>query len=282
MDTGATVAALLLERLKARDKPDLYNVATQIGLRVREVESKGFDGALVRATDAQKGVILVRSSIPETTRKRFTIAHEIGHFLLPMHHKLNNVCTGAEVESWSTLLQQAEYEANQFAAELILPTKLVRSALTFAEPSFREISLVAQRFEASLTATVRKYLDLTDFACAVVWNQEGQARWYHRSKAFPFYLTLVGLPRPESRAFRLFRGETVSRKFVQVSADHWLENKDSERVDSLLECSISLPNYQAVLTMLWIEHPSQDIPEDELLEELDPESFTLGRKKWPR
>lgn len=60
MDTGATVAALLLERLKARDKPDLYNVATQIGLRVREVESKGFDGALVRATDAQKGVILAR------------------------------------------------------------------------------------------------------------------------------------------------------------------------------------------------------------------------------
>jgi hypothetical protein len=50
-----------------------------------------------------------------------------------------------------------------------------------------------------------------------------------------------------------------------------------------LEHSIRLPNYDAVLTLLWFQlRDSDDEDDPSNLEELDPEDFTLKRKRWPR
>ena len=44
--------------------------------------SDSFGGVLIRGTDLMSGRILVRRGIREPGRKRFTIAHEVGHFPL--------------------------------------------------------------------------------------------------------------------------------------------------------------------------------------------------------
>ena len=61
---------------------------------------KAFDGSLVRALDGPKGIVAIKQSIREVSRKRFTIAHEIGHYLIPSHRNLENVCTDGMIESW--------------------------------------------------------------------------------------------------------------------------------------------------------------------------------------
>ncbi len=45
-----------------------------------------------------------------------------------------------------------------------------------------------------------------------------------------------------------------------------------------------MPNYNACLTLLWARRDLENRPTeaDELLSELDPEGFTLNRKRWPR
>lgn len=45
-----------------------------------------------------------------------------------------------------------------------------------------------------------------------------------------------------------------------------------------------MPSYDSVLTLLYIEESSIVLanPQDETLEELDPENFSLNRRKWPR
>ena len=194
MKAPAKLAALLLERLNIQGKPDLHEITSAIGLRVKEAESSGFEGALVRGRNVQKGVIVVRSTIPEYTRKRFTIAHEIGHYIIPDHQNLNNVCANEEVESWASGLHPAEIEANEFAAELLLPERLMRGALDLGDPSLKRIAEVAGKFETSLTATLHRFLDLTDLPCAMVWSKRSRSRWYHRSEAFPFYIPLKELP----------------------------------------------------------------------------------------
>jgi Zn-dependent peptidase ImmA (M78 family) len=47
-------------------------------------------------------------------RRRFTIAHEIGHLLL------GHTCSGIDID------KDAEAEANQFAAELLMPLALLK------------------------------------------------------------------------------------------------------------------------------------------------------------
>ncbi|MFZ0591562.1 MAG: hypothetical protein WAM39_13945 [Bryobacteraceae bacterium] len=47
----------------------------------------------------------------------------------------------------------------------------------------------------------------------------------------------------------------------------------------------NLQNYNAVFTLLWavnLQEGKQNADEDELLAKLEPEEFTLGRKRWLR
>jgi hypothetical protein len=51
-----------------------------------------------------------------------------------------------------------------------------------------------------------------------------------------------------------------------------------------MEDSVSLPNYQAVFTLLWVAHLEASalrVEDEELLLELDPTEFTLRRQNWP-
>lgn len=283
MTSPSELASCLLERLGIRGKPDLHVVAKRVGLRIVEVEAEAFEGSLVRALDGPKGIVAINEAIREPSRKRFTIGHEIGHYLLPGHRNLENVCAGGVIESWQKGLNQPELEANEFAVELLLPLKYVRDALQLKDPSLRSIARVATEFETSLTATTLRFVDLTDLPCVAVWSEKKRARWYRRSSAFPFYLSKESLPSAESFAGWLFDGRRGPEDFAEVPAKAWMEWRDADKVVRVLEHSIRLPNYDAVLTLLWCT--LRDIVDEDdtpTLQDLDPEDFTLRRKRWPR
>ena len=46
------------------------------------------------------GTILVKDSIREAGRIRFTVAHEIAHYVLPHHGVNGSICRAKDVESW--------------------------------------------------------------------------------------------------------------------------------------------------------------------------------------
>lgn len=283
MTSPAKLASCLLDRLGVRGKTDLVQVAQRVGLRVLEVDAEAFDGSLVRALDGPKGIVAVNQSIRETSRKRFTIAHEIGHYLIPSHRNLENVCAGGMIESWQKGLGRPELEANEFAVELLLPFRYVREPLRLDDPSLKTIGRVASQFETSLTATTLRFVSLTDLPCVAVWSEARRARWYRRSDAFPFYLSKEILPCDGSFAFRLFEGSGAPDDFAEVPPEAWLDRRDADRVVRVLEHSIRLPNYDAVLTLLWFQlRDVKDAEDPPSLDDLEPEDFTLRRKRWPR
>lgn len=285
MTPAANLANYVAEKFVKTAPPDLTALCRDLGLRIREVPAKGFDGALIRSKAGQKGIVAVKASIFEKSRKRFTIAHEIGHFIIPHHRDLGNICEDRKIESFDSHLNQAEIEANEFAAELLLPSALLRKRFNLSEFSLPQISAVAADFGTSLTATTRSFLTLTDLPCAMVWSVTNSARWFVRSDSFRFFLPLAELPANGSFAARIFRGESAPAELAPVRADAWLDRQDAEHVTTLLEHSISLPNYGAVLTLLWaykVESVQAGADEDALLESLDPEDFTLNRRRWPR
>jgi len=270
MENSEIVAGILIDRLGVRGKPDLPTIAHKLGIKIREVDSEGFDGALVRLPGQRGGIIAVKASLREARRKRFTIAHEIGHFILPGHER-PEVCSSKTVETWNLGLRASELEANEFAAELLLPTKHVRSMLVQRFPDFPAIRRTADEYETSLTATVRKFLRLTEHACAMVWSKEGQVVWSKRSETFTLPIRRGKLD-PATRASDLFVSAKQEEPEFEGRPSHlWLKPPGHEAVDRILECSVLLPNHGSVLTLLWIEDLNAlAIDTGEATEELEP------------
>lgn len=93
-------ATELLRHFDISKVGDITSFAKMIGLKIREVPSQTFDGALIRFPKKLKGVVAVRETIREAGRKAFTVAHEIGHFVLPGHGVPECSCTAEDINSW--------------------------------------------------------------------------------------------------------------------------------------------------------------------------------------
>jgi Zn-dependent peptidase ImmA (M78 family) len=121
----------LLESSGQTNPPiDVEALAASVGAQVHEQHfERGLSGVLIRENG--RSVIGV-SAVDAPVRRRFTIAHEIGHLLLHPGRALImdpavRVNRRDEVSSLAT--DSEEIEANQFAAAVLMPEVLVREAV---------------------------------------------------------------------------------------------------------------------------------------------------------
>jgi len=271
-------ARALLEQLQITGIPDVLQIAAALDVPVIERALERCEGMLVRIKGTTQGAIAVKSSIREDTRKLFTIAHELGHLLLPAHEDYGICATGA-IESWSTELQDKEREANAFAAELLMPLRAVEKTVGDAKPGLALVERIADTFGTSLTASGYRFTDLTPHPVALVWSEAGSVRWAKRSEDFRSWIRLREELDARTLAADLFRGVPPVAGMHEVPADAWIERSPS--VSTIMEESRFLPNYNAVLTLLWLNEVQSDPEDDERLRSLEPSEFTLRRSKWP-
>lgn len=255
---GPVCARALLEELKPTDDR-VGQIAKALQLEIREVDADGFDGALIRAKDLPMGAIAVRRSIPEAGRRNFTIAHEIGHFVLPDHDQACVACTPAEVGNWTGAATERnlEREANEFAAELLMPGDLMDALIRGMTPSLNLIQRIASEFGASLSAAAWRYCDVAPDMCAIVWSTDQIIQWVKRSPSFPFFLPR-GKPLEEGTfAAACFAGEKVPRRPRAVPVHLWANSKDIDSTISMQEESKALPAYRSVISLLWIQNSDE-------------------------
>lgn len=251
---GSLYAKALLAELEPRPGA-VREIAARLHLELHDVEADGFEGALIRATNAPIGAIAVRNSIREAGRKNFTIAHEIGHFVLPGHDHASVVCTADDVADWTDVRTERnrEREANEFAAELLMPTELVRVIARGSTPSLDVIEKIAREFDASLSAAASRYCDVVVERCAVIWSTDRSIQWAKRSPAFPFFLPKGWAIKESTFAARCFAGERVPGHPQMVPAHLWTSSADVHSTIRLFEQSKALPAYQSVLSLVWID-----------------------------
>lgn len=125
-------AKRLIAQLKIKDGPiDVEAVARHLGIEVRMMElPDDISGLIKRKGKDGQPVIAVNEEQAET-RQRFTIAHEIGHFLL---HALDPVHVDAAQVYFRGLktpggFDMREAQANAFAAELLMPSGILMNEL---------------------------------------------------------------------------------------------------------------------------------------------------------
>src|SRR5207245_6151893 len=120
-------------------------------------------------------------------RKRFTIAHELGHFCIPTHRKLATRCISPEL-SKDDAVRVPEREASDFAAELLMPRQLVEPLVDRGAIDLERAERVEQIFTVSRVAAALRVCEVTRERAAVVYSQDGVIKWAYR---FGF---LSGLP----------------------------------------------------------------------------------------
>lgn len=142
-------AQRVLDELKIDEAPiPVEEIATKLGAQVsyEPFEGKGdMSGMLVR--DKNRAVIGINSSHP-LVRQRFSIAHEIGHLRLHQGNVFVDQTVRFNRDAKSSLaVDYQEIQANQFAAALLMPPKLVAQAVKkrlTKKPHIEESTLIAE------------------------------------------------------------------------------------------------------------------------------------------
>ena len=130
------------------DEPikNIFSILETAGVIIYEInDDEKFDGVSF-ITDKGNPIIIVNKNF-SNDRKRFTIAHELGHILM---HNENNF----PISSY----RDKEKEANQFASEFLMPENYIKNSLRNLKLS--EVGNLKSYWLTSMSSIIRRAKDL--------------------------------------------------------------------------------------------------------------------------
>jgi hypothetical protein len=205
---------------------------------------------MVRSGDI--GIARISDRIREPGRRKFAIAHEIGHWEL--HKKQSNLlaCTDEDMLAHyggSPL----EVEASIFAGSLLMPDHLFVERVNGRRPTRLMIDDLCDYFGTTLTATALRFVEMSNDYYVFVLSENNRIRWWRASDAFGAHELWIEnktmLPR-NSAAASFFRGEAVSAKPQPMDFSDWLGDLPGIESETIVEQAFPLPSYGQVISIL--------------------------------
>ena len=228
---------------------DIRNLAFALGLLVQERPIRGAEGRLMR--QGAQAIAVVDEAILEQGKRRFVVAHELGHYELHTDTPIF-VCDTAAFYDWHRR-RPAETEANRFAAELLMPrVRFVKEGRAIP-PSLDAVSALANSYRVSLTAAAFRYVDLNVSPSALVFCRQGFIEWSIVSDDLP--LQYIGRKRavhPYSGAGEYFQTGSTSLEPEWTPVEAWFQDDTLAKGDRCLEQCRPMPSYEACLSLIWI------------------------------
>ena len=235
-----------------------------------ELETEGFEGGLLTDENKAEGIILVNQRSSDR-RQRFTIGHELGHFLCPWHQPSGPdgfLCSPDDMRrAFAREEERAarmEVEANSFSAQILLPAPHFKKDLSRrVGADIEHIIALADRYDTSKDATARRYVELHDERCAAIVSHKGRVLRIYRPKGFPFIEVSPGHPLPSgSLSARANLTESRVSDWDDTDSALWLASYRGRRLPAMYEQV--LPQRDGYrLTLLSIEdQDEEDAAED--------------------
>ena len=257
-------AKKLLAALNIRDVP-IYprKIAKEMGIFVWERESdSGCDGYLICANGVWG--IMINRLIKSRERKRFTVAHELGHYIIDYHNITSHQCLSKNIGIVSSSTRRDEKEANEFAVELLMPGEFFKEDIRQGVVSLETIKSLANKYKTSMISTAIRYVQLSEDICAVVISEKGRIKYFAYSESFKRgkYLCFSrNAPlRDGCYAKRLFNeGFQIPEMHGEVLTGSWSANADDPKI-TMLEQSRCLPKFNQVLSLIRLEKKSNILP----------------------
>ncbi len=254
----AQYARNIMEANDYRDLPvDVEKLCVRLSVSiVSKCAIQEHEAMLVRTEGG--ATLFVSEQAKYQTRRRFTIAHALGHLIIPWHLQIVYQCrsgNGSFIEE-----NPQEIEANEFAAELLMPEPHVRNdvpGLTNLDLSAL-LELAHSKYEVSFSALLHRVVLLYGRA-AIVTAEKGAIK-YDVSPSFPRAITNCLLE--SSLAYRFCSGQheeivedlRTHTKCLsgRVPASAWI--KDVSEDERLLEKTIYMTEFDRTISLL-IQQP---------------------------
>ncbi|MDO8417317.1 MAG: ImmA/IrrE family metallo-endopeptidase [Agitococcus sp.] len=238
---------------------------------ISPIQTPGFQGALIITDGGSIGHILKNANSP-ITRQRYTVGHELGHWLLPLHSVKTKelYCTSVQMtRDFSKNLSPAErieVEANMFAAEILLPDREFKNDLRpFGEPSLQALLALSEKFEVSKLATAKRYTTLNDHPCAVVTSKDCLVQHIFRGRDFPSLGLKVGYPLPpRSHSFTLKRTLKKCSEIVLARWENWLKDQPHATAELYEQVLHQADGY--IMTLLYLNMDNCPDEDEEFIE----------------
>lgn len=252
-----------------------------IVVEAKEPDREGMSGCIVFNDD---GVgIIYATHIRSEGFRRFTVAHELGHYFLEGHPEeiLKTAPVHFSKAGFTQGQSSIEIEADHFASGLLMPTRLTREALYGAPVGLEGIQRLADAAETSLTSAAIRAAECAPYPMAVIVSQGAQVAYGFMSDSFKrldrlrFLRKGDPLPNTSTREFNSEVSNISDRKSI-CGSTRLAEWFGAERTIALEEEIVGLGSYGYTLTVL----SSDLLPDDP--DEVENEEERLVASWTPR
>ena len=202
----------------------IYEIAAALDIdEIREQPLSNLEAALVTTPERDRGRILLNSR-SNRQRRRFSLSHELLHFLNPTHEQTSTDgfhCTPRDMrlssgDKVADRHRRQESEANSFAIELLTPRYRLKPFLG-GTPELAQVVSMAEEFDISREAAARRFVELHPDDLAVVFCKDSRFVYVACGRDFPRLSLLAGAQCDLGKSVQ----GTISG-FDEVAPDDWL------------------------------------------------------------
>lgn len=234
--------------------PDEIDVEAIAQLYGATVIPQRLHGSAARILGASNRAFITVDSESPRGRQRFSIAHELGHWMIDRGKLSSFVCTERNfISDWS--IDNPERRANRFAADLLMPHYLFSPLAKNKDITFESVRELCGAFQTSLTATAIRLVESGSFPSMVVCSTRSGVRWKFRDRDVPDVIQLHDIPGGYTNADELLRGGEPHKNPVEVQASDWFTHPRSKYYN-IQEDSLRL-NADNVLSLIWWKNEQQ-------------------------
>lgn len=155
-------------------------------VKIEPLDIEGVEGFLGKSKKTNTWGIGYSQSIREPGKINFTVAHELGHYMLHRADRDRIVCVSDDMSDFSKddkSFANIEQEANEFSSYLLMPIHDFRKQVNGHRATLELVDHCARRYDATITAAAIKFISFSEKALVVIAAKDGTVKWSSSSKA---------------------------------------------------------------------------------------------------
>lgn len=230
---------------------DVEAIAWHLGARVKY---RRLDGCEARIAGNGDQAIISVDQRSSDRRKRFSVAHELGHW--KFHRGRILACRCDEIGRSGENYPETERVANLYASRMLMPAYLLDPvARDFPKLTFKTIDAISDRFDTSMTATAIRLVEGGHAPSALICHGPKGRKWFTRSPGVPDRWFPQDQLDHESYAFSILFGSHANDPHPRkIGADAWFDRDEASRYE-VQEQTIRIAGDE-VLTLVLIQDPN--------------------------
>lgn len=151
--------------------------------QIKRMDIPGFEGCLQANKDGSRWLIAYSAAHGSPGRMRFTLAHELGHFMLHRGMQPLFECTERDMYDWDSPARVMESEADTFASYVLMPLDDFRRQLGSQAMCLEFLEHCRVRYGVSRMAAALKWIEVAPHRALVVAARDGHLLWARMNQA---------------------------------------------------------------------------------------------------